>query len=62
MNPLKNARLSSGLSVNQVIERLGIKQPSYWQLENQNISVDKLAEICEKMNWKLTIEINFNKE
>jgi len=58
MNPLKTARLSSGLTMNQVSKKLGIKQPSYWQLENQNISIKKLAEICEKMNWKLTIEIN----
>lgn len=57
MNPLKTARLNSGLTMNQVSEKLGIKQPSYWQLENQNISINKLVEICDKLNWKLTIEI-----
>jgi len=57
MNPLKTARLSSGLTVNKVAKKLEISQPAYSHLETGNPTVNKLAEICEKMNWELTIEI-----
>lgn len=57
MNPLKTARKDSGLTTKEVTKRLGITQPALSYLENGNPTVNKLAEICEKMNWKLTIKI-----
>jgi DNA-binding XRE family transcriptional regulator len=57
LNPIKTARLNANLSQTEMAKLLGVKPSSIHGIENGNVSIEKIEEICQKMGWNFICKI-----